>query len=217
MDRTRLTAAAPLPDPSPTPHRSSRHRCPPTCRPPSPTRAPDPVVRRAARRSSSARRACSIRDRSRSSGRRKRPARSAGRSCGTCCRRPFGGTVYPSTRRVRRSSASRHTRRSAPSAKRSTSRSSSRRPGPRPASSTSAARPASSAVVIISAGFKEIGPEGVELERQVLEKARRHGIRVIGPNCLGVMNPVGAMNATFAAGIARPGRVGFISPDRARC
>ena len=70
-------------------------------------------------------------------------------------------------------------------------------------------------VIIISAGFKEIGPEGVELERQVLEAARRHGIRVIGPNCLGVMNPVGRMNATFAAGIANPGRVGFISQSGA--
>ena len=70
-------------------------------------------------------------------------------------------------------------------------------------------------VVIISAGFKEIGPEGVELERQVLETARRHGIRIVGPNCLGIMNPVGAMNATFAAGIAKPGRVGFISQSGA--
>jgi acetyltransferase len=70
-------------------------------------------------------------------------------------------------------------------------------------------------VIIISAGFKEIGPKGVELERQVLEAARRHGIRVVGPNCLGVMNPVGRMNATFAAGIANPGRVGFISQSGA--
>ncbi|MEI7744800.1 MAG: bifunctional acetate--CoA ligase family protein/GNAT family N-acetyltransferase, partial [Chloroflexota bacterium] len=70
-------------------------------------------------------------------------------------------------------------------------------------------------VIIISAGFKEIGPEGVELERLVLEAARRHGIRVVGPNCLGVMNPVDRMNATFAAGIARPGRVGFISQSGA--
>ncbi len=70
-------------------------------------------------------------------------------------------------------------------------------------------------VIIISAGFKEIGEEGVELERQVLEAARRHGIRVVGPNCLGVMNPVGAFNATFAAGIARPGRVGFVSQSGA--
>jgi acetyltransferase len=70
-------------------------------------------------------------------------------------------------------------------------------------------------VIIISAGFKEIGPDGVELERQVLEAARRWGIRVVGPNCLGVMNPVGRMNATFAAGIANPGRVGFISQSGA--
>jgi len=70
-------------------------------------------------------------------------------------------------------------------------------------------------VIIISAGFKEVGPEGVELERQVLAAARRHGIRVVGPNCLGVMNPVGAMNATFAAGIASPGRVGFVSQSGA--
>ena len=71
------------------------------------------------------------------------------------------------------------------------------------------------AVVIISAGFKEIGADGVELERQVLANARRHGIRVLGPNCLGIMNPVGALNATFAAGIAKPGRVGFISQSGA--
>jgi len=70
-------------------------------------------------------------------------------------------------------------------------------------------------VIIISAGFKEIGAEGVELERQVLEAARRHGIRVVGPNCLGVMNPVDRMNATFAAGIAKPGRVGFVSQSGA--
>jgi acetyltransferase len=70
-------------------------------------------------------------------------------------------------------------------------------------------------VIIISAGFKEIGAEGVELERRVLAAARRYGIRVVGPNCLGVMNPVGRMNATFAAGIANPGRVGFISQSGA--
>ncbi|MCJ7709356.1 MAG: acetate--CoA ligase family protein, partial [Chloroflexi bacterium] len=70
-------------------------------------------------------------------------------------------------------------------------------------------------VIIISAGFKEIGPEGVELERLVLEAAHRYGIRVVGPNCLGVMNPINGMNATFAAGIAQPGRVGFISQSGA--
>ena len=70
-------------------------------------------------------------------------------------------------------------------------------------------------VIIISAGFKEVGAEGAELERQVLEAARRYGIRVVGPNCLGVMNPIERMNATFAAGIASPGRVGFVSQSGA--
>ncbi len=69
--------------------------------------------------------------------------------------------------------------------------------------------------IVISAGFKEIGPEGEELERQVLEQARRGRIRVIGPNCLGVMNPINGLNATFAAGIARPGNVGLISQSGA--
>ncbi len=70
-------------------------------------------------------------------------------------------------------------------------------------------------VIIISAGFKEVGEAGVELERQVLAAARRYGIRVVGPNCLGVMNPVGGFNATFAAGIAAAGRVGFVSQSGA--
>ncbi len=71
--------------------------------------------------------------------------------------------------------------------------------------------------VVISAGFKEIGPEGVELERQVLAEARRGKMRLIGPNCLGVMNPLTGLNATFAKGIARPGNVAFISQSGALC
>src|SRR3954469_19919767 len=69
--------------------------------------------------------------------------------------------------------------------------------------------------IIISAGFKEMGPPGVELERKVLEVARRGKMRVIGPNCLGVMNPLSGLNATFAAGMARPGNVAFISQSGA--
>src|ERR1022692_3873641 len=65
--------------------------------------------------------------------------------------------------------------------------------------------------VVISAGFKEIGPEGAELERQLLKEAQAGGVRVIGPNCLGVMSPLSGLNATFATTIARPGSVGFIS------
>jgi len=71
--------------------------------------------------------------------------------------------------------------------------------------------------IIISAGFKETGPEGVELERQILEHARRGNMRIIGPNCLGVMNPISGLNATFATTIARRGSVGFISQSGALC
>src|SRR5689334_4657268 len=71
--------------------------------------------------------------------------------------------------------------------------------------------------IVISAGFKEIGPEGAELERQLLVEAQKANIRVIGPNCLGVMSPLSGMNATFATAIARPGSVGFISQSGALC
>jgi acetyltransferase len=71
--------------------------------------------------------------------------------------------------------------------------------------------------IIISAGFKEVGPEGAALERQVLDQARRGRMRLIGPNCLGVMNPVLGLNATFAAGMARRGTVGFLSQSGALC
>src|SRR5512141_1475802 len=71
--------------------------------------------------------------------------------------------------------------------------------------------------VIISAGFKEVGPEGAELERQILEHARRGNMRIIGPNCLGVMSPVSGLNATFATTLARRGSVGFISQSGALC
>ena len=62
--------------------------------------------------------------------------------------------------------------------------------------------------IVISAGFKEAGARGVELERQVLTEARRGEIRVVGPNCLGIMCPTSGLNATFAHTIARPGSVG---------
>lgn len=68
--------------------------------------------------------------------------------------------------------------------------------------------------IVISAGFKEIGAEGVELERQIMEYARGK-MRIIGPNCLGVMMPHRGLNATFAKGIARPGNLAFISQSGA--
>jgi acetyltransferase len=71
--------------------------------------------------------------------------------------------------------------------------------------------------IIISAGFKEAGEQGIELERQVLVEARRGKMRLIGPNCLGVMRPMSGLNATFAASMARPGNVAFISQSGAIC
>lgn len=69
--------------------------------------------------------------------------------------------------------------------------------------------------IIISAGFKETGPAGVELENKVLHAARAGKMRIVGPNCLGVMNPLTGLNATFAKGMAKPGKVAFISQSGA--
>ena len=71
------------------------------------------------------------------------------------------------------------------------------------------------AAVVISAGFKELGPPGIELERQIAAEAKRGRMRIIGPNCLGIMNPLTGLNATFAKGMARPGNVAFISQSGA--
>ncbi len=71
------------------------------------------------------------------------------------------------------------------------------------------------AVVVISAGFKETGVAGEQMEREILAEARRARIRLIGPNCLGVMVPSAGMNATFATRMAVPGRVAFLSQSGA--
>jgi acetyltransferase len=73
------------------------------------------------------------------------------------------------------------------------------------------------AALIISAGFKEVGPAGVELERQILEQTRKAYMRIVGPNCLGIMNTAVGLNATFADAIANPGNVAFISQSGALC
>lgn len=71
--------------------------------------------------------------------------------------------------------------------------------------------------IIISAGFKELGPPGIKLEEEIIAHARRGQMPVIGPNCLGVMNPLHGLNATFARGMALPGHVAFISQSGAMC
>jgi acetyl coenzyme A synthetase (ADP forming)-like protein len=80
-----------------------------------------------------------------------------------------------------------------------------------------AARLGTKAAVIISAGFNEAGPEGAERERQLMEVVRSHGIRVVGPNCMGVLNANGSvrMNGTFSQVFPPPGRVAFSSQSGA--
>ncbi len=69
--------------------------------------------------------------------------------------------------------------------------------------------------IIITAGFKEVGKEGADLERQVVEIARRSGMRVIGPNCLGVISPVHQLNASFGGDLPDAGGIGYISQSGA--
>jgi acetyltransferase len=71
------------------------------------------------------------------------------------------------------------------------------------------------AIVVISAGFKERGPEGIALEKRIQSELRGSTTRMIGPNCLGLMNPWIGLNATFAENIVRPGNVAFLSQSGA--
>ncbi len=73
------------------------------------------------------------------------------------------------------------------------------------------------AVVVISAGFAEVGREGAERQRELLEICREGGMRLVGPNCLGVLNSASdvRLNATFAPGMPEAGNVGFISQSGA--
>jgi acetyltransferase len=72
-------------------------------------------------------------------------------------------------------------------------------------------------VVIISAGFKEAGLEGVKLERQLVATAREYGLRIVGPNCLGIIDTVQPMNVSFAAGMPPRGGIAFMSQSGALC
>ena len=69
--------------------------------------------------------------------------------------------------------------------------------------------------VVISAGFRELGAEGVALEKQIQDHLRRSSMRLIGPNCLGIMNPAIGLNATFAKDAPKPGSVAFLSQSGA--
>jgi acyl-CoA synthetase (NDP forming) len=74
-------------------------------------------------------------------------------------------------------------------------------------------------IVIVSAGFKEVGGEGAEIEIQIKELCADAGVRLVGPNCLGVINPSPkvSLNASFSARMPKPGNVSFISQSGALC
>jgi len=72
-------------------------------------------------------------------------------------------------------------------------------------------------VIIVSSGFREVGVRGRALEEEIQKIRSRFGLRIIGPNCLGVMRPSIKLNATFANRMAKPGHVAFISQSGAIC
>ncbi|MGB9750719.1 acetate--CoA ligase alpha subunit [Roseiflexus castenholzii] len=72
-------------------------------------------------------------------------------------------------------------------------------------------------LVVISAGFKEVGPEGRALEMRLLEIVQRYGMRMVGPNCLGVIDTTTHLNASFAALYPHPGQIAFMSQSGALC
>ena len=70
-------------------------------------------------------------------------------------------------------------------------------------------------VIIITAGFKEVGEEGRELEKKISQIARRAGIRLIGPNCLGLIVPANKLNASFGGNLPAVGSIGYLSQSGA--
>ncbi|MDQ1330923.1 MAG: hypothetical protein QG578_1188, partial [Thermodesulfobacteriota bacterium] len=74
-------------------------------------------------------------------------------------------------------------------------------------------------IVIVSAGFREVGRKGLEIENEIVSVCRKAGIRVVGPNCLGVINPkpLIGLNASFSARMPKFGNISFISQSGALC
>lgn len=73
------------------------------------------------------------------------------------------------------------------------------------------------ALCVITAGFKEVGSEGARLERELAAHCRSHGARLLGPNCLGLLNTANNMNASFATQIPPAGGISVISQSGALC
>lgn len=74
-------------------------------------------------------------------------------------------------------------------------------------------------IVIVSAGFREVGGEGAEIENRIISLCRQSGVRLVGPNCLGVINPISdvSLNASFSRRMPASGNISFISQSGALC
>jgi acetyltransferase len=72
-------------------------------------------------------------------------------------------------------------------------------------------------LIVITAGFKEVGAEGLQRERDLVAVCRRHGMRMVGPNCLGVMDTHSPYNASFSKDFALKGDIAFLSQSGALC
>lgn len=73
------------------------------------------------------------------------------------------------------------------------------------------------AAIVITAGFKEVGGQGYYLEQELIEAAKKHDMALLGPNCLGMINTHGLVNASFAAGQPDQGNIAFFSQSGALC
>jgi len=73
------------------------------------------------------------------------------------------------------------------------------------------------AAIVISAGFKETGPKGAKLEQELKKLAKENGVRILGPNCLGLIDTHSKLNASFATGMPEQGEIGFFSQSGAMC
>jgi acetyltransferase len=73
------------------------------------------------------------------------------------------------------------------------------------------------AAVVLSAGFSEVGARGAEIERTMLANAKTYGVRIIGPNCLGIMRTGIGLNATFFKGNVKSGKLALVSQSGALC
>ncbi|WP_319506682.1 acetate--CoA ligase family protein [uncultured Methanolobus sp.] len=72
-------------------------------------------------------------------------------------------------------------------------------------------------VIVISAGFKEAGVEGARLERECISLCKQYGMKMIGPNCLGIIDTASGLNASFAANMAYEGNIAMMSQSGAIC